>query len=302
MERVRGDVACARFVLALLALPGGPSHASAEEPLASASHFVVSSTARSPSPEEIATHLERTWQVFADLFAVEPATVRVVVSVASGGAQATARADQGGPSAGRTIAWSITEGEDLAGQGFSDLSHEIAHIYFLEVMGNPQGHHQPDAWLHEAVACYHESPGFVANREKWMREHLAERIPLADLFEMKNPVKENPLVELTVDLHGKLARGEITVTEMNERISSWASGHAQELAQAGIRNMTYYAESLSVFQFLLAREGKPFVRAMAKRLREGTRMEEIVRGLRHDPHGIASLEEEWVQWVQTGGL
>jgi len=265
--------------------------------MAAAPHFVISSTARSPSPAEITGHLERTWQTFSDLFGVEPAGVRVVLSVTSGGAPGTARADQGSAPTGRTMAWSVTEGEDLKSQGFSDLSHEIAHIYFLDLMGTPQGHHQPDAWLHEAVACYHESAGFVADREKWMRERLGERIPLAQLFEMKNPVKENPLVELTVELHGRLARGEITVNEMNEQISAWASSHAQELMQAGIRNMTYYAQSLSVFQFLLAREGKPFVRTMAKRLREGARMDEILRDLSHYPRGIASLEEDWTRWV-----
>jgi hypothetical protein len=267
--------------------------------MATGSHFVVSSTAKSPTPAEIAAHLERTWQTFSDLFGVEPAPVRVVVSVTSGGAQATARADQGSAPSGRTMAWSVAEGEDLESQGFSDLSHEIAHIYFLDLMGNPQGHHQPHAWLHEAVACYHESPSFVAAREKWIRERLAERIPLAQLFEMKNPVKENPLVELTVDLHGKLARGEISVVEMNSQISAWASSHARELMEAGIRNMTYYAESLSVLQFLLAREGKPFVRAMSQRLREGARMEEILGDLPQHPGGVASVEGEWVRWVEA---
>jgi hypothetical protein len=290
---------CATGALALLAFPATAtaSDAPPEELMATGSHFVISSTAKSPSPAEITEHLERTWQTFSSLFGVEPGGVRVVLSVTSGGAQATARADQGSTPSGHTIAWSIAEGEDLKSQGFSDLSHEIAHIYFLDLMGNPQGHHQPDAWLHEAVACYHESAGFVADREKWMRERLGERIPLAQLFEMNNPVKENPLVELTVELHGKLARGEISVSEMNAQISAWAGSHAQELMQAGIRNMTYYAQSLSVFQFLLAREGRPFVRTMANRLREGARMEEILRDLPQYPRGITSLEEEWVRWV-----
>jgi len=301
MGQVRRRVGRTTFALALVAFTptATASDASAEEQMANGSHFVVNSTAKSPSPAEIAEHLERTWQTFSDLFGVEPAGVRVVLSVTSGGAQGTARADQGSAPTGRTMAWIVAEGEDLNSQGFSDLSHEIAHIYFLDLMGSPQGHHQPHAWLHEAVACYHESPSFVANREKWIRERLSQRIPLAELFEMKNPVKENPLVELTVELHGKLARGETSVAEMNEQISGWASSHAQELMQAGIRNMTYYAESLSVFQFLLAREGKPFVRAMAKRLREGARMEEILHDLPHHPRGIASLQEEWVRWVEA---
>lgn len=289
-------VAAARFCLAPAPAAG---ESAAEEPVARDSHFAISSSVKSPSPGEIEAHLERTWQTFHDLFGVEPAAVRVVLSASSGGPQSSARADQGLATAGRSMAWSVTEGEKLDGQGFSDLSHEIAHLYFLDVMGNPQGLHQTHAWLHEAVACAHESPEFVANREQWIRERLGERIPLAQLFEMKNPVKENPLVELTVQLHEKLARGEIGVVEMNQQISAWASSHTQELMQAGIRNMTYYAESLSVFQFLLAREGKPFVRAMAQKLRDGAGMADVVRDLPHYADGIPSLESEWVRWVEA---
>jgi hypothetical protein len=273
--------------------------ASLEEQVAPGSHFVLSSAVTSPSPAEITEHLERTWRTFRELFGVEPRPLRVVLNAAAADAAEVARADRGSAAPSSSIAWTVTEGEDLQGQGFSDLSHEIAHLYFLELMGSPQGLHQTHAWLHEAVACYHETPGFVANRRSWIRERLGERIPLPQLFEMKNPVKESPLVELTVRLHAKLARGEIDVVQMNEQISAWASAHTQHLLQAGVRNMTWYAESLSVFEFLLAREGNAFIRALVRRLRDGARMEEIVRKLPHYPDGIASLETEWVRWVEA---
>lgn len=306
MERTRAQLTFAVISLALFGQESGAAPVSPSvEADVSTPHFAVSSSARSPSPAEIAAHLEKTWQTFRDLFQVEPRPVRVVLSVVAAGAPGAARADQGGQGgapASHTIAWTVTEGEALQGQGFSDLSHEIAHLYFLDLMGNPQGLHQTHAWLHEAVACYHESPDFVANREKWIRERLGERIALAGLFEMRNPVKESPLVELTVQLHEKLARGEISVADMNHQISSWASSHTQDLMQAGIRNMTYYAESLSVFQFLVERAGRPFVRSMAERLRDGAGMGEVLEDdLRRYPQGISSLEEEWVRWVEGRG-
>ena len=296
MGRTRARLLLAVSYAFLCAAPGGAEVPAAEEGVATP-HIVVSSGARSPTAEQVAAHLEATWLRFHDLFGVEAAPVRVVLSTVETGAPGPARADQGDPPTSRVIAWSVAEGEDLQGHGMSDLSHETAHLYLLDLMGNPQGVHQPDAWLHEAVACYHESPSFIANRERWIRERLAERIPLAQLFEMRNPVKESPLVELTVELHGKLVRGEISVDELNQQISAWASSHSQELVQAGIQNMTWYAQSLSVFQFLLAREGKPFVRAMAKRLREGERMEEILRDLPGRPGGLPMLEAEWLDWV-----
>jgi hypothetical protein len=265
----------------------------------SSPHFTVVSNAESPSPSEIAAQLEATWQRFHDLFGVDPPHVRVVLSTSSGGAQAVSRADQGG-SGGAVIAWTIREGEDLAGQGFSDLSHEIAHIYLLELMGNPGGLHQSHAWLHEAVACHHESPSFAAERGRWIRERVAERIPLGELFEMKNPVKQSPLVELTVQLHGQLARGEIDAAEMNQRIHRYASEHSGDLVEAGKRNMTYYAESLSVFRFLLERQGRTWVQTMVRRLRDGDEMAEILSGTPALASGTAALEEAWVAWLAGG--
>lgn len=263
-------------------------------------HFSIRSNAASPAPEEITAHLERTWSRFRDVFGIEPATVEVVLSVVEGGPHPTSSADGGPRGAERAIAWTVKKGEGLDSQGFSDLSHEIAHIYLLDVMGNPQGLHQPHAWLHEAVACHHETPPFRKNRLDWIRERLGERFPLEQLFAMKNPVKENPLVELTTSLHEKLAKGEITVAELNEKVSAYAGSHTQELMDAGTRNMTYYAQSLSVFEFLLEREGRPFVRAMVQKLTDGVEMQEILRELDHYPEGISSVEEAWVRWVEAG--
>jgi hypothetical protein len=260
-------------------------------------HFAVSCNATSPSRAEIGAHLEATWERFRELFGVEPDPVRVVLTTLAGGG-AQARADQGGPPS-HVMAWTLTEGEDLEGQGFSDLSHEIAHLYFLDLMGRPEGLHQPHAWLHEAVACWHESPRFRAGRETWIRERLRERTPLAQLFEMPNPVKEQPLVDLTVRLHGRLARGEIDVVEMNRQIAAFASSHAQQLLDAGVRNMTWYAQSLSVLEFILEREGAAFVRQMAEQLREGARMEDLLARSARSAGGLPAFEEQWIHWVET---
>jgi hypothetical protein len=266
-------------------------------------HFIVVSDAKSPSPAQIHAHLDKTWQTFHDLFGVEPASVRVVLSAAPEGAPAQSQADQPRDTSGDTagvhvIAWILRRDEDLGGQSFSDLSHEIAHMYFLDVMGNPGGLHQEHAWLHEAVACYHEGEPFLANRREWMRTHVGDRIPLDRLFEMQNPVKLNPLVEMTTQLHEQLAKGEITVTELNQKISAYAASHTDDLVKAGALNMTYYSESLSIFEFLLEREGTAFIRTMAKRLRDGDRMDAIIRES-NQFQGIEPLEEAWLRWVEA---
>ena len=284
-------------LLGLLVAGGMRTAMATDHPTGESAHFRVVSAATTPSSDAIAADLERTWQTFRDLFGVEPARVEVVISVTSGGGStADARTEAAGGGA-HTMAWAIGEGEDFEGQAFSDLAHEIAHIYFLDYMGEG-GLHQANAWLHEAVACHHEKAPSRRHRLQWMREHLRDRTPLGTLFTMRNPVKESPLVELTVKLHERLARGEITVDEVNRQVSAYATSHAEELTQRGIRNMTYYTESLSVFEFLLESEGKTFIREMCGALKRGTSMDEIVRRLKAYPKGPSQLEEAWAAWVQ----
>jgi hypothetical protein len=265
-------------------------------------HFNIETNVQSPSPSEIELFLEKTWDKFQDLFGVQPPTVKVVFQSGGGSASAGSRVDQGErvvPEGAQPImAWGVFEGEVLTSQGFNDLSHEIAHIYFLQLMGNPQGLHQPHAWLHEAVACFHEGKTFIENRNHWMREHLGEYIPLRELFTMKNPVKTNPMVELTVRLHEKLAKGEINVIDLNRQISEYATQHSQELAQPGKTNMTFYSESLSVFSFLLEKEGRDFVRSMVQDLRTGKEMGDVIQRADHFKGGVETLEKEWVRWVK----
>ncbi|TMA39930.1 MAG: hypothetical protein E6J79_01645 [Deltaproteobacteria bacterium] len=290
---MKGLVVC--LIAALLRLMAGDGTCADMK----TSHFRVVSTAKTPSPEAIASDLEPTWRTFEELFGVDPPAVEVVISVtAGGGSSADAGTESAAGGASHRIAWTIAEGEPLDGQRFSDLSHEIAHIYFLEYM-HEGGLHQPNAWLHEAVACHHEKEPSRRNRAQWIRDRLGERIPLATLFTMRNPVKESPMVELTVQLHEKLARGEISVDELNRQVSAYASSHADELSRHGIQNMTYYAESVSLFEFLLETEGKAFIREMCRALARGTSMDAIVRQRKAYPNGPSELEEAWAKWVRT---
>lgn len=266
-------------------------------------NFIIISDVRTPSPSQIAEHLEKSWRKFHDLFGVSPGPVRVRISVAAGAAPPSSADPQGGASGERSqaipeISWMIKEKEPLDSQSFSDLSHEITHIYFINYMEDQGGFHQENAWLHEAVAIYSESDPFRKNREDWIRDRLAERIPLVKLFSMKNPQKENPLVELIAQLNDKLHKGEIKVEEMHRRIAEYTSTHAEDMTRAGIRNMTYYSESFSLFNFLLQTRGKIFIRDLAQALKKGETLEAYLKEKQPDAGGIPKLEEEWVAWVR----
>jgi hypothetical protein len=116
---------------------------------------------------------------------------------------------------------------------------------------------------------------------------------------MRNPVKEQPLVDLTVKLHGRLARGEIDVVEMNRQITAWASSQSEQLLAAGARNMTWYAQSLSILEFILEREGRAFVRQLAEQLRGGARMEDLLAQRPHGSGGLGAFEAQWTDWVEA---
>jgi hypothetical protein len=99
--------------------------------------------------------------------------------------------------------------------------------------------------------------------------------------------------------HALLASG-INIAEVNRQISEFATTHGAELAQAGIRNMTYYSQSLSIFEFLLKTEGREFIRTMCLQLKQGKSMADIIARLKAYPKGIPQFEEAWVTWVQAG--
>ncbi|HEY4485356.1 MAG TPA: hypothetical protein VI702_03410, partial [Nitrospiria bacterium] len=202
-------------------------------------------------------------------------------------------------SARHEITWAIPEGTGIDSQSFSDLAHEITHIYFIDYMEDKGGYHQSHAWLHEAVAIHSESESFKKNRRLWIRDRLSDRIPLDQLFTMTNPQKENPLVELIAELNAKLNKGEIRVEEMHRRIAEFNAGHSRELMQAGLKNMTYYSQSSSLFEYLLELEGRGFIREMCQALKKGSSMEEFVRGRKNYPGGLPQLEKAWVVWVQA---
>jgi hypothetical protein len=137
------------FSLMLLSsTPNGASEkdASLEKPK---SHFGIVSSAQKPTRDEIALLLEQTWQTFHDVFDVDPVTVNVVISVISGSGAPSSQSREERPAGApqHHMPWAVKEGEELSSQKFSDLSHEITHIYFIDYMEGKGGMHQDNAWL-----------------------------------------------------------------------------------------------------------------------------------------------------------
>src|SRR5215813_13554249 len=236
---------CFSFML-LSPTPNGAAEKEHASPKKPDSHFTIVSSIKKPTSDEIARYLEQTWQTFHDVFDVDPAAVSVIIIGLPGSGAPSPPSGQERPVGARhhQLPWSIKEGEALSSESFSTLSHEITHFYFIDYMEDKGGMHQDHAWLHEAVSCYGEQDSSRKGREQWARDHINERISFEQLFTMKNPAKESPLVELQARLAEKLARGEMKVDEVHRQIAEFAATHRAELAElTGPRNLTYYAQS-----------------------------------------------------------
>src|SRR5437899_1029384 len=119
--------AFAAFVCCLaLALLSPTANGATEQDASQKQHFTIVSSAKEPTPDEIARYLEQTWQTFHDVFGVDPTAVNVVIGVTSGSGAPSSQSGQGRPAGvpQRQMQWSINEGETLSSQRFSDLSHE----------------------------------------------------------------------------------------------------------------------------------------------------------------------------------
>src|SRR5215831_8884725 len=70
-------------------------------------HFVVVSSVSTPAPGEIAEHLEPAWQTFRDVFGVDPAVVKVVVSCTAGAGAPPSEVDpdRSGAAPAHEISW-----------------------------------------------------------------------------------------------------------------------------------------------------------------------------------------------------
>src|SRR5262245_7063524 len=123
MRPSRGVMVCC-LALPLRSVPGDGSTPEEEAQNMPKGHFVVVSSASKPAPGEIAAHLEPAWQTFHDVFGVDPAIVKVVVSVTAGAGAPASQADpdRSGGAPAHELAWAIKEDEALSSQTFSELA------------------------------------------------------------------------------------------------------------------------------------------------------------------------------------
>lgn len=181
------------------------------------------------------------------------------------------------------------------------LSHEAGHLFLiayvnakLRVASEPKkpgaghyGHERIPDWFDEAVATLCEFPALQKTRQEAMVRLVEKRIPFAELFTMEHPVAQ-ALKDVIGTAREQRKSGEV-------RMEIITGG--ENLLPNPDRAIVFYAESLTLAQFLADKEGPAFIGQIAAGLLRGETMTQILRGPKSLPSDLQELEKAWVKWV-----
>lgn len=183
------------------------------------------------------------------------------------------------------------------------LSHEACHKYVAALAGRAPARHAPRGtyghaglpdWADEMAATLCEAPAERELRREYLRANLDNRIPLGQLATMEHPVS------VAMQTHtGRPARPAGGVPFQVVR-----GEELRELLRhtdAGL----FYAQSLSLGEFLYARGGAAGVRTLVERLAKGDSLAQALASARRRapalPATPAALEAGWLDWLATPG-
>lgn len=183
------------------------------------------------------------------------------------------------------------------------LAHEACHVYVAALAGpvaaapaagGSYGHPTLPDWFDEAAATLCESPAGRAERHRQLRELLGQRIPLRELGRMRHPLSDGKVLER---LGIRPSPGHVGVhvvpgTEMRRLLPGTGAD-------------MFYAQALSLGEFLAERGGPGALGSLARPLAGGRTLDQALGEARQSapglPGSLDELEAEWLRWVERGG-
>lgn len=184
------------------------------------------------------------------------------------------------------------------------LAHEVCHQLIAARAGRPRVRHPsggrygspglPD-WLDETAAVFCESPASRDRRREYVRKNLGTHIPFAVFASMDHPL----MTALSVRGPGHRLpdTADAPVIMLN-----------REEARALLRNLNaplFYAQALSVGEFILDRGGPRTLQRLTDELADGRTLEHALSRASRDapalPATLSGLEDEWVRWMRVRG-
>jgi hypothetical protein len=314
-----GSVAAglAAALLAVALLRGAASRSTPPPPDGYVAARAAGYTLYAPSPRALregVEEIEHARSAFREHFGVEPGRIVVVLADSPSALRAldlTALQDPRArllPFVTREHLAEAPDGTDSLAARFraeaKTLSHEVCHLLAATHAdrrvrrgrggGDGYGHADLPDWVDEMAAILCESPASRAVRRTYLRSALDERIPLAELTTMEHPV--------SVAIQTRRA-GSDPVIEAGANVQVLRGEEAREF----LRNLNaplFYAQSLSLGEFLFEHGGAATLRTITEQLAAGRTLDEaLVRAARAAPalpRSVPELEEAWVRWVRAG--
>ncbi len=141
-------------------------------------------------------------------------------------------------------------------------------------------------WLDEAGATLSESDATQAERRRYILDNFGSVIPLATLFGAEHPAL--PGLRSMAEAQRRAGTAGQQVGPISVRV------------QRGMDSMDpgmFYAQSLSVAEFLAEREGPAFLDRVVDATLRGRSMDEVLQTASRLPKTVAELHREWSAWV-----
>lgn len=300
--------ACRVAAFALMALTGAPAARLCAQDAPDPARFPCALTSPSydvygPSAEDVAhaiPQIEHAAETLGHLFGTAPPRIYVLLFVSPQELEAsevealTARQVPIVP--WYTQSYWEAQPPDRSLGGVDPLSHEAGHMFFNVFVTSllprhfakvrapkltTYGHGAAPDWLDEAMATMCEEERLQEPRRQVLRDKLAQRIPLRELFVMDHPWTKEQQDAIR---QARLRTAGPVLLEAPDQVTSERQG-------------LFYAECLLVTEFFLEKEGVSFFHEIVVGQLEGRTMEEILTKAKTLPRHLEQLEEAWIEWL-----
>ena len=200
-------------------------------------------------------------------------------------------------------AWAAQHGGVATHSESHILPHEACHLFLVTYVNGKitneragakapshYGHPQIPDWFDEGVASLCERPDMQAGRRAKLKETLASRMPLDELFTMAHP--------LAGGIPVRSAPGAAPTTmKPGTRVGAVTFSGSQLPQEMVARAVTFYAQVFSVIDYL-SRTGAPeSMRVLADRMAAGATTRQALGGVKGLPSPDA-LESAWLATIE----
>ena len=200
-------------------------------------------------------------------------------------------------------AWASQHGGVVTHSESHILPHEACHLFLVTYVNEKitkeqagakapshYGHPQIPDWFDEGVASLCERPDMQARRRSKLKENLANRMPLDELFTMAHPLAGGiPVRSMPGSMPSTMKPG--------TRVGAVTFSGSQLPQEMVAKAVTFYAQVFSVIEYLSTTAAPESMRVLADRMAAGATTRQALADVKGLPSAEA-LESAWLATIQ----